>query len=307
MRALVPYYGGKQRIAKKIVELIPPHLIYCEPCCGGAAVFFAKGPLLNPKNYKEALNDIDKRLINFYRVIQEKPGELLWRLKNTLYSEAEYKRAKVILQHLQNFSAVDRAWAYYVGVGQAFSNIVLGGWRRCFVGSSALTWRNRVRGLKMFLGRMSNVYLSCVDALTFIKQWDSPQTCFYCDPPYPGSIQGYTYKYSYDEFQKLVDVLASIQGSFLLSCYKLSTKEIKIPSEWELFGIKTTMTATMKGRVSTNKSKKATQEELGDASRVELIYRKLRTAKVRPDIQIIMDKMRKRIPRKIKVFREVLE
>ncbi len=38
MRTPVTYYGGKQRLAKKIVSMFPPHKIYCEPFLGGGAV-----------------------------------------------------------------------------------------------------------------------------------------------------------------------------------------------------------------------------------------------------------------------------
>ena len=42
MRTPISYYGGKQRMASKIVALMPPHTVYVEPFFGGGAVFFAK-------------------------------------------------------------------------------------------------------------------------------------------------------------------------------------------------------------------------------------------------------------------------
>jgi DNA adenine methylase len=41
----ISYYGGKQQIAKTIVELISEHRMYCEPFMGGGAIFFANPPL----------------------------------------------------------------------------------------------------------------------------------------------------------------------------------------------------------------------------------------------------------------------
>ena len=64
-KAPVCYYGGKIRMSRMIVELIPPHTLYCEPFCGGAAVFFKKAP-----SEIEVLNDTNHLVVNFYQVIQ---------------------------------------------------------------------------------------------------------------------------------------------------------------------------------------------------------------------------------------------
>ena len=65
MKTPISYYGGKQRLASTIIKLIPDHNLYCEPFCGGAAVFFQK-----EKSNVEVINDTNKLLINFYRQVQ---------------------------------------------------------------------------------------------------------------------------------------------------------------------------------------------------------------------------------------------
>lgn len=42
MKTPIAYYGGKQRLASRIVKLMPKHTVYVEPFCGGAAVLFVK-------------------------------------------------------------------------------------------------------------------------------------------------------------------------------------------------------------------------------------------------------------------------
>ena len=65
LKTPISYYGGKQKLATKILSLIPQHTLYAEPFLGGAAVFFSKGP-----SEIEVLNDTNRELINFYKVVQ---------------------------------------------------------------------------------------------------------------------------------------------------------------------------------------------------------------------------------------------
>ena len=79
MRPLISYYGGKQRLASKLIPLIPPHNVYVEPFAGGAALLFAKGKpeITNNHHYREVLNDKDGRITTLYRVARERPEELI--------------------------------------------------------------------------------------------------------------------------------------------------------------------------------------------------------------------------------------
>src|SRR5437667_12385468 len=65
------YIGGKRRIAKQLVSLIPDHVTYVEPFAGGAQVFFHK-----PRSKVEVLNDLDDEIVNFLRICQRHPQEL---------------------------------------------------------------------------------------------------------------------------------------------------------------------------------------------------------------------------------------
>src|SRR5215472_11890453 len=72
-------HGGKSYLAAKIVALMPPHVTYVEPFAGGLAVLFAREPednslWLSPHRdhagVSEIVNDLDARLINFWRVLR---------------------------------------------------------------------------------------------------------------------------------------------------------------------------------------------------------------------------------------------
>lgn len=289
MKPVISYYGGKQRLASKLVKLIPKHTVYVEPFAGGATLLFAK-PWPNVNNYHdycEVINDIDERLVTFYRVLRddELGPKLVAKLQLTLYSESEYALAAHILKHPEEHSPLDRAWAYYVNIQQSFNNILLGGWRHgVWGGNHAATWANKVARLQEYLSRMASVYISCTDALDCIKQWDSPQTFFYCDPPYVGADKGHYDSYTEEDFAQLCDLLDNIQGSFLLSCYDNEQTLKHVRPHWERFEFEAYCTASSKGKVGADRTRKVRPEELGDRKRIEVVYRKLSSVTPRQEV-----------------------
>lgn len=81
MKTPITYYGGKQTMLKHILPLIPPHRIYTESFCGGAAVLFAKRPA-----EAEIINDINAELTNFYWCAQMYYSDLKREIDRTLHS-----------------------------------------------------------------------------------------------------------------------------------------------------------------------------------------------------------------------------
>jgi DNA adenine methylase len=75
------YLGGKNRVAKKIIALIPEHTCYIEPFCGGAQILFHKN-----LSKVEVLNDLNEDVFNFLRVCQMHYEELLWYLYFSIVS-----------------------------------------------------------------------------------------------------------------------------------------------------------------------------------------------------------------------------
>ena len=57
---IIPWLGGKRRLADRLIPLFPPHECYVELFCGGAALYFLR-PVPAPC---EILNDVNGDLIN---------------------------------------------------------------------------------------------------------------------------------------------------------------------------------------------------------------------------------------------------
>lgn len=280
------YYGGKQRIVRHILPIVDsiPHTVYGEPFCGGASVLFAREARAvgNSDHYREYINDTNQWVTTFYRVGKLQPEQLYALIDATLYSEADYQRAKDILKSSEDHSDLDVAWAFYVQANMSFSKQLFGGWGSAVYSmNSSSTWHYRKATLADALARLSEVAISCSDAIDAINRWDSPQTLHYIDPPYPETDQGHYDGYTLADFQALCDCLDNIQGSYILSCYP---QEIEPQSAQRKIEIETLCSASGKGRVRSDKSRSAAQAELGNRKRTEVLWVCDRSANMRSEL-----------------------
>lgn len=218
MKTPLTYYGGKQRLARTIIEMMPKHKIYCEPFFGGGAVFFAK-----PKSYLEVINDKNDRLITFYRMAQNHFEELHDIVKHTLCSESEYKRARAIYSGEFEASDIEIAWSVWVVINMSFNGSPKGGWKWCNGSAGSHTgvmMRHKRESFNSDLTRrLQDVQISCREALKVIKCRDSTDTFFYLDPPYPGCDQKHYSGYGFEHLEELLMLLQDIKGKFILSNY----------------------------------------------------------------------------------------
>lgn len=91
MRSLLKWAGGKASLIRTIRALLPGDLDgrgYHEPFVGGGAVFFS----LEPR--RGSINDVNPRLMNFYRVVRDHPEELIEEALSYRYDEGEYYRLR---------------------------------------------------------------------------------------------------------------------------------------------------------------------------------------------------------------------
>lgn len=123
MKTPITYYGGKQRMIKHILPLIPEHELYCEPFCGGAAVFWAKEP-----SAVEVINDSNRMVINFYAQIQRNFNALQKRIKGTLLSRANFEDAWLMYNYPHLFDPESLAWAFWVLTQQGYLGKVSKTW-----------------------------------------------------------------------------------------------------------------------------------------------------------------------------------
>ncbi|WP_075343131.1 DNA adenine methylase [Tenacibaculum agarivorans] len=219
LKTPISYYGGKQRLAKTIISLIPDHTLYAEPFLGGGAVFWAK-----PPSKIEVINDVNEELINFYFVSKHHYKELEKLIQSTLHSRTQHREAQVIYKTPSLFTKIQRAWAVWVLASQSYGSILTASWGSTKKNNSmALKIFNKKKSfIKDYTDRLEKVQIENTYALRIIRYKDSEDTFFYCDPPYINSDQGHYEGYTKENFKALLEALKNIKGKFLLSSYPSS-------------------------------------------------------------------------------------
>lgn len=234
MKAPFQYYGGKMRLGPRIAAVLPPHDVYVEPFCGSAAVLFAKERRRSPSKYKEVVNDVDGEIVNFFRVLRDRPREFVDLVDSTPYARAEYDLARATWrgENSDEPDALERARRFVVLARRSFGGRLGAGWSRGVGGNRnhANTWARAPEILRACADRLRGVYVEDLDCLDRLRRWDSRRTCFYLDPPYPGAYQGHYAGYELADLRALVRALDAASGTFVLSNY--AQTDVEFPANW---------------------------------------------------------------------------
>ncbi len=213
MNSPIPWLGGKSRLAKRIVQMIPDHEHYGEVFAGGAWVFFGK-----EESKYESINDLNSDLVAFYRVLQYHLEEFCRQFKFMLSSRewfTDWDRQLLA----GGLTDIQRAARFYYLQRHAFSAEVVG---RTFGRSTHKAPRINLVRMEEELSavhlRMSHVTVENLPWQIYLARYDSPTTFFYLDPPYWGFEDIYGRGiFSPCDFERLAECLSLLKGKFLLS------------------------------------------------------------------------------------------
>ncbi len=113
-RPFIKWVGGKRGLLKQLLPLFPKDFNdYYEPFLGGGAIFFELSSQGLLKGKRVVLSDINAELINSYRVVKEKPEQLIQNLKEykKLHSKEFYYKIRELdrKESFKELSDLDRA------------------------------------------------------------------------------------------------------------------------------------------------------------------------------------------------------
>jgi DNA adenine methylase len=217
------YKGGKWRLARWIIAHLPAHHCYVEPFCGGASVLLRK-----PRSKIEVLADKAGVVVTFFRILRDRPQDLVRALQLTPFAGDEYKSADWTEPGLTDVEAARRFFVHsWGGNMSAAATLRNRGWRRDSIRDCAGDFTAAVDGLEVVARRLRSVSIDNLDYNEILKRYDAPSTCFYVDPPYVLSARRQAWRgdgygdldWTDDQHVELLERLRGVKGSVVLSGY----------------------------------------------------------------------------------------
>ncbi len=239
MKPFLAWMGGKQSLTRFILPYFPvDYKKYIEVFGGGASLLFAK-----KVDDFEVYNDLNFDLVNLFQVVRDRPLEFLeklgcfplnsrqefyqllrilkGKLKLSDYAKEEMEAAQryftdeelAVLCDLYESKSkdrdVERAVIYYKVIRYSYGNQ-----GRSFA-CKPINLATVEETIHSCSSRIKNVIIENKDFEGLIRQYDSPDTFFYCDPPYYNAESRYQIRFK--DHLRLYEILKSCQGKWLLS------------------------------------------------------------------------------------------
>ncbi|MHB1333377.1 MAG: DNA adenine methylase [Sulfuriferula sp.] len=206
---IIPWLGGKRRLADKLIPLFPPHECYVEVFCGGAALYFLRAPAP-----VEVLNDINGELVNLYRVVQHHLEEFVRQFKWAISSRQVFKWQQETKP--ETLTDIQRAARFYYLQHHAFGGKVDG---QNFGTATTAPMINLCRieeSLSAAHLRLSGTNVENLPWQECLRRYDRAHTFFYMDPPY-WQTEGYGVPFGWEQYQEMADIMRQLKGKAMIS------------------------------------------------------------------------------------------
>ena len=220
------WYGGKFSHLNWLLPLLPKTKHFCDVFGGSAAVLLNRSP-----SPIETYNDIDEEVVNFFHVLRDQSDKLIRAIGLTPFSKGEFKLA--ISNQEGTIPDLEKARRFFVRARQVRTGLAqkasAGRWAHCRLTSRAKMagavsrWLGSIEDLPYIAQRLLRVQIENSPAIEIIKRYDSEETLFYCDPPYPhgsrGDSNAYAHEMTDNDHRELSCLLHTVKGKVALSSY----------------------------------------------------------------------------------------
>jgi DNA adenine methylase len=206
---IIPWLGGKRRLAETLLNRFPAHGCYVEVFAGGAALYF-----MRPPADVEVINDVNGDLVNLYRVVKHHLEEFVRQFKYALSSRQIFKWTQDTPPEV--LTDVQRAARFFYLQQQAFGGRVEGQTWGTATTAPAINLLRIEENLSAAHLRLASAYIEQLDWSTCMDRYDRPHTLFYLDPPY-WQTEGYGVPFGWEQYELMAAKLRAIKGKAIVS------------------------------------------------------------------------------------------
>ena len=207
---IIPWLGGKRRLADKLLPMFPPHECYVEVFCGGAALYFLRqmpAPV-------EVINDINGDLVNLYRVVQHHLEEFVRQFKWAISSRQLFKWQQETKP--ETLTDIQRAARFYYLQHHAFGGKVNGQNYGTATTAPMINLCRIEESLSAAHMRLTGTNVENLSWQDCMKRYDRSHTFFYLDPPY-WQTEGYGVPFEFDQYEQMAETMRSCKGKVMVS------------------------------------------------------------------------------------------
>lgn len=232
--------GRKEKLASKLISMMPEHNIYMEPFFGSGSIFFNK-PLAT-HNY---LNDSDEDVYNLFNVLMNDKDNLYQRILDTPYHKSQFE----YFRKTKDLQDVERAVQFLF-----LSNYTYLGKADCLKFGAETTKKQLVNEFQSnLIDKLRFAMFNNVDFRKFFTEFSFksesiiPSTFIFCDPPYVNTADNYAHSFKEQDARDLLDILTSKKWKFMY-CEFLTPLTEKLAQEYKLNIIPYSERQTLKSR-----------------------------------------------------------
>ncbi len=214
-KPIIPYFGGKARVADKIINHLPDHDTFVEPFAGGASVYWA-----DTRAEKFVVNDSNKDIYKLYKTAKTNPSQI----KNCKINVG--KKEFDAIKNKNNKNGCDIVKLHRNGFG---------GLPKSWVKQSRV---HKNKFSEEHIKKLKNTVILNQDFKKVAKKYDKNGVVQYWDPPYVKGGENYnthgvTPKEVCDAAKSLKHAKVAIsydtKKEIKKSCKGLKFKKIKVP------------------------------------------------------------------------------
>jgi DNA adenine methylase len=218
------YHGSKYSYLEWLLPLIDVQCNHFIDVFGGsAAVIINRAPAPI-----ETFNDINGKVVNFFKVLREMPEELICALELTPHSKKEYEEA----WFTDGDSDVEKARKFFIRTQQSIwaagAQDKVKGWAaslkesRCNISDKTNKWLKTIAGLPEVVERFRRIQIENRDYRWIISKYDHDGAFFYLDSPYEHTFRSsspYEFDFKNQDFFDLHYYAKSTKGKVAISGY----------------------------------------------------------------------------------------